>query len=174
MQTKEFVTSLTSESAYETRVKDKVLLLDSVNKPNIKKKLKKRLKISKPILDKSQFLYDSFTSLNELWLQYISQVVKDPLKFSQNSALLVKSDFHGAKFVIKRSRIPSLIGLIGIVVEETEGSFSLACIDGYKRVLKGGTEFSFLIGDCEYTINGDLFKGRPAERAWRKFKAAEN
>ncbi|RXK37297.1 hypothetical protein M231_05439 [Tremella mesenterica] len=57
---------------------------------------------------------------------------------------LVKADFTGAILLILSSRNPSLVGIKGIVIEETYGTFLLVPIDGKVRVVpKKGSMFRF-------------------------------
>lgn len=46
---------------------------------------------------------------------------------------LVKADFHGAKISIDGSRCPSLVGVTGIVIQDTQNTFRVCGMDNVIR-----------------------------------------
>lgn len=46
---------------------------------------------------------------------------------------LIKADFHGAKISVRRSRCPTLVGLAGIVIQDTKNSFRICGTDNIVR-----------------------------------------
>lgn len=107
---------------------------------------------------------------------------------------IVKADLTGAKLSVVAAKNPSLIGLAGILLEETAGSFRLVSVDGKVRVVpKVGAQFCLsmpvfaageLEGDewaefeqkcpkIEAEILGGAFAYRSEDRAGRKFKPAQ-
>ncbi|EFA81896.1 RNase P protein subunit [Heterostelium album PN500] len=69
-------------------------------------------------------IYDHYLPLNELWRQYINDVLGS-LQGALILPKLIKADLHGAVLQVSRSVCPSLIGQIGIVIQETENTFKI-------------------------------------------------
>jgi len=46
---------------------------------------------------------------------------------------LMKADFHGAKISIDKSRCPSLVGVTGIVIQDTKNTFRVCGMDNIIR-----------------------------------------
>lgn len=104
---------------------------------------------------------------------------------------LVKADFTGAKVSVKAAKNESLIGVSGIVVEETAGSFRLVGEDGkvrvipkvgaqfavsfpvYARVDEEWEEFMAKTPRVEVEILGSAFAFRSGDRAGRKFRPVQ-
>lgn len=110
---------------------------------------------------------------------------------------LVKADLTGAKLRVLAARNPSLAGIVGLVVEETAGSFRLLSVDGRVRVVpKEGAQFALsfpayappeesedtvpdyaaFVAQCpaiEVDILGSSFAFRSGDRAGRKFRPAQ-
>lgn len=105
----------------------------------------------------------------------------------------MKADMTGAKMSVRAARNPSLVGLSGIVIEETAGSIRLVGEDSRLRVIpKIGTQFTlrFPAYACgasredmaehiastpqiEIDILGTAFAYRSGDRAGRKFRPAQ-
>lgn len=82
-----------------------------------------------------------------------------------------KADYHGAYIKVVQSRCPSLVGLEGLVIQETEGTFRLMCKDNKLRTVpKGHTVFALQHRSKIVTIYGNHICFRASERAARKFK----
>ncbi|KAM0756478.1 hypothetical protein T439DRAFT_321178 [Meredithblackwellia eburnea MCA 4105] len=97
---------------------------------------------------------------------------------------LLKAEFVGCKLTVKRSKNPSLAGLTGIVLQETQGTFKIVTPTSQLKVLpKPGSVFTFSLPlasqpghpDQQRTISldiyGDAFAYRSAERVSKKWKA---
>lgn len=101
-------------------------------KPPIKQKLakrkvdclsaKERRKLF-TITKNSKLNYSTFAKINTIWHGYIQSLLKDNLV--GNELKLAKCDYHGAKLAVSASINPSLIGIVGIVVQETKNTFKL-------------------------------------------------
>ncbi|THV04786.1 hypothetical protein K435DRAFT_835301 [Dendrothele bispora CBS 962.96] len=90
-------------------------------------------------LEKEQARFELFVPLHHLWMGYISELMGLPQSSSVSgvptlkdapSAVgmhpkLVKADFHGSLLTVKQSKCPSLVGLSGIVIHETENTFRI-------------------------------------------------
>lgn len=69
-----------------------------------------------------------------------------------------------------RSRHPSWDGLIGVVTDETMGTFLVETADGRElRIPKGGQEFVFREEDARTAIRGEDIQFRPEDRT-KKFR----
>lgn len=110
---------------------------------------------------------------------------------------LVKADLVGSVLRVKASRNPSLVGVKGIVIEETAGSFRLLGEDGRVRVApkdgsqlvlsfplyappaeteEGRFDYAAFVNACpqiEVDILGSSFAFRSGDRSGRKFRPAQ-
>jgi len=93
---------------------------------------------------KNQLKYNEVYPLNRLWLSYIknllgitsfSNIPKSPddPNWENINQQLMKADFHGANITIYKSRCASLVGLTGIVVQDTKKTFKICGTDNYIR-----------------------------------------
>ena len=70
-----------------------------------------------------------------------------------------------------RSRCPSLVGVSGIVLHETENTVVLMCNDDHERTVpKRNSVFALRHGESLVTIHGSHICFRASERARHKFK----
>jgi len=74
-------------------------------------------------------------------------------------------EFLGKSVTIERHSDCNIIGMSGVVVDETREIVTLSSSDGIKRVSKTSAMFKFETG----RLNGDLLKHRPQDRI-RKVK----
>ncbi|KAG8706800.1 hypothetical protein FRC09_002197 [Ceratobasidium sp. 395] len=114
---------------------------------------------------------------------------------------LVKADFHGSKLTgksplllqytklnegltVKASKCPTLVGVSGIVIEETANVFRVITPDDRVKVLpKQNSVFTFSIPlkpeqedsapQIQFELYGNQFRFRADDRASRKFKSKE-
>ncbi|KAK7462736.1 RNase P/RNase MRP complex subunit [Stygiomarasmius scandens] len=111
-------------------------------------------------LEKEQARFELFVPLHHLWMGYMSELMGLPQSSSVSgvptlkdapSAVgmhpkLVKADFHGSILTVKQSKCPSLVGLSGIVIHETENTFRIVTRDNKEKLLpKQNTIFTFAI-----------------------------
>lgn len=80
-----------------------------------------------------QFQFETFVQMNQLWNGYIETIISD-IKSPADELKLVRADYHGALFVVSAARNPALIGLKGIVVQETKNTFRILTSD---NIIKG-------------------------------------
>ena len=84
---------------------------------------------------------------------------------------VAKADYHGACLCIVKSKCPSLVGISGIVLQETEGTFRIICPDNQQRCIpKQNSVFTLRHDDKLMTIYGNHICFRASERARHKFK----
>lgn len=97
---------------------------------------------------------------------------------------LVKADFHGCKVEIVKAKHPSLVGLAGIVVQETAGTFRIVTSKNDIKVLpKENMTYTFdlplaagpddrgITKDLRFELHGGNFAFRGSDRSNKKFKA---
>ncbi|TFK40457.1 Rof/RNase P-like protein [Crucibulum laeve] len=111
--------------------------------------------------DEQQMKFELFVPLHHMWMGYMSELLglaQPPMSSSPppsaqtmpgSSGLhpkLVKADFHGSVMTVRRSKNPSLIGLSGIVIHETENAFKIITTESKVKVLpKQNSIFAFAI-----------------------------
>ncbi|GAA5904718.1 hypothetical protein JCM8208_001335 [Rhodotorula glutinis] len=98
-------------------------------------------------------------------------------------AKMVKADFTGCSLSVKRAKNPSLVGLRGLVLQETHGTFKLVTPDSkVKVVAKQGSIFNIALPlaptassaasrELSFDLYGDSFAYRPADRVGKRWKA---
>lgn len=75
-----------------------------------------------------------------------------------------KDEFTGARIGVIDSKNQSLIGICGVVLEETKNTFLIKTPQGRKSVLKKDTTFEI----NKETINGNQINKRPEDRIKQK------
>lgn len=106
---------------------------------------------------KNQIKYSNLLPLNQLWLSYIRKVlgVESFTSIPENSnnpnwenvnQQLIKADFHGAKISIEKSKCPTLVGLTGIVIQDTKNTFRICGLD---NVIRSKQHAEYI---CRYVI----------------------
>ncbi|XP_047369447.1 ribonuclease P protein subunit p29 [Vespa velutina] len=136
------------------------------------------------ISNKNGLKYTDLLPLHELWLKYIKNILGD--KFSSSAThnpidsnweninqQLIKADFHGAKISVVKSKCPSLVGINGIIVQDTKNTFRLCGTDDVMRTLpKNAIVIELYLHDLTLQIYGKQLSVRPTERTVKKFKSA--
>ncbi|KYN22193.1 Ribonuclease P protein subunit p29 [Trachymyrmex cornetzi] len=125
--------------------------------------------------------YFDVLPLNQLWLQYMREMLgvesfadisENPRNWENINLQLIKADFHGAKISIDRSKCPSLIGVMGIVIQDTKNTFRVCGMDNIIRTIpKDVVKINIHLDDgVTLKVFGRELSIRPAERAVKKFK----
>ncbi|KAK2580258.1 hypothetical protein KPH14_012509 [Odynerus spinipes] len=128
--------------------------------------------------------YTDLLPLHQLWLKYIQSVLGD--KFSPTEThnpidanweninqQLMKADFHGAKISVVKSKCPSLVGISGIIVQDTKNTFRICGMDNIMRTLpKDAIVIKLYLHELTLQIFGKQLSIRPTERTVKKFKTA--
>ncbi|KAG8726001.1 hypothetical protein FRC12_023812 [Ceratobasidium sp. 428] len=142
--------------------------------------------------------YQTFLDIHKLWTGYMSELLNLQSLSSISGSLdthvashaigmqtkLVKADFHGSKLTVKASKCPTLVGVSGIVIEETANVFRVITPDDRVKVLpKQNSVFTFSIPlkpeqedsapQIQFELYGNQFRFRADDRASRKFKSKE-
>lgn len=161
-----------------------------IKKPQKLRKQKKRLSrkefknLGLYALPRKTLRYTDYIQLNELWNSYMdhqlgaSDLKALQLKFNpthphydQTSGLIHKSDFHGAKIKVTSSKCASLIGLKGIIVLDTKGTFSIISKDNVLRSLpKNDSIFELKWRNTRFVVYGKHLCYRSADRSTKKVK----
>ncbi|XP_012055126.1 PREDICTED: ribonuclease P protein subunit p29 [Atta cephalotes] len=159
-------------------------------KPKHKKKIekgkcfsaRKRLRFGLGrIGNRNQMKYSDVLPLNQLWLQYMREMLcvesfadisENPRNWENVNLQLIKADFHGAKISIDRSKCPSLVGVTGIVIQDTKNTFRVCGMDNIIRTIpKDVVKINVHLDDgVTLKVFGRELSTRPAERAVKKFK----
>lgn len=140
-----------------------------------KKKRKDRLtsKERRELFDvtKSKDLrYSVLIGLNDLWRGYMISLLSS-IKSPADQLRLIRADFHGAMLVVSASKNPALVGIKGIVIQETKNTFRLITKeDRVVTVSKVGTVFAFESQGNLYKLNGSQLAMSPHQRARTKPK----
>lgn len=168
-------------------------------KPRTKKTFltrKERKELNLLKLPKTGWSYESLKPMKEMWkkymrenLEFIKKVPKctDP-EWTNVSTVLAKSELIGAEVEISRSKVPSQVGIKGIIVLETKMTFQIVtpasklksefCFRGIIVLLmifisvigKESSVFVFYLDKFKFTLFGKHLIARPSERSIRKVK----
>lgn len=121
--------------------------------------------------------YESLLPLHHLWSSYMSDLLTDQsLQSVPVANKLIKADLHGAIITVSRCTTPSMIGITGICVQETQEMFRLIDQSNkLKNVPKKGAIFTVkLSADQSVELFGSQLRVRASERAAKKFKNKPN
>lgn len=136
-------------------------------------------------LPRKTLKYKEYLPLNELWNSYMEQQFGScdlktlQLKFNPGhsqyditSALIHKSDFHGAKVKVKHSKCASLVGIKGIILIDSKGTFQIISKDNILRVIpKSDSIFEVKWKSAvRFTVFGRHLCYRTADRSTKKVK----
>lgn len=99
--------------------------------------------------------YVDLLPLNQLWLNYMQQLLgnafftntpTDPTDSNWEivNQQLIKADYHGAEILIIGSKCPSLVGLTGIVIQDTKNTFRICGKDNIIRSTHVISYFSYV------------------------------
>ncbi|KAK7055588.1 ribonuclease P protein subunit [Favolaschia claudopus] len=105
--------------------------------------------------DESQAKFALFLPLHHLWMGYMSELLNLPQSSSgpprapQGAAMhpkLLKADFHGSFITVHQTRNTAILGISGIIIHETEGTFKVVTNEDKLKILpKQNTIFTFAV-----------------------------
>ncbi|KAJ7447317.1 Rof/RNase P-like protein [Mycena galericulata] len=105
--------------------------------------------------DESQAKFALFLPLHHLWLGYMSELLNLPQpglsapRLPSAAAMhpkLLKADFHGSIITVHKSKNTAILGISGIVILETEGTFKVVTKANKLKVLpKQNSIFTFAV-----------------------------
>ncbi|XP_053678676.1 ribonuclease P protein subunit p29 [Anopheles nili] len=150
------------------------------SEPKQKKKLSRReiKELGLYTIPADTVKYEDALGLHKIWCGYFDTIfpsndvpVETDGRYNAIVASLLKADYHGAKIKIIRSKQASVVGMKGIVVLDTKGTFKMVSKDNKLRTIpKNDSLFEVIMRDKVVTIFGKHLSVRPAERAVKKTK----
>ncbi|XP_044763095.1 ribonuclease P protein subunit p29 [Coccinella septempunctata] len=141
------------------------------------RKQRKELNLLK--LPKNGWDYQSLSGIHEMWKQYLRQNLDFPKKtptyqdqdWLNFTTIIAKSELIGAEVTVVRSKVPTQIGMTGILVLETKMTFQLVTpASQLKTILKETSVFEFRLDNMKFTIFGKHLMTRASERSVKKIK----
>lgn len=127
------------------------------------------------LIPADQKQYNLYLRMNDLWREYIDDLLGG--KYTENNIQnkLLKADFHGAKILVWKAKCDGYIGLKGIVVHDTQRTFRIITPDNeVKTILKHDTIFLIKVGEKIVKLFGQNFQYRPADRVKVKWTQKYN
>lgn len=118
--------------------------------------------------------YKNYIFMNDLWKQYISELLKDANNNETILQRMLTADYHGSIIRVVKAKNSSLIGKEGIVIQETKNMFVIVEQTKNHRcsILKKDCLFSFdvTIKDKKQTIfvPGAAIAVRPEQRGQKR------
>ncbi|XP_038686380.1 uncharacterized protein LOC119985954 isoform X1 [Tripterygium wilfordii] len=104
--------------------------------------------------------YDVFKPMNEMWKDYMMQLVKTSGK-NQLAQCLLNADLHGAYILVAESKITAFTGVSGIIVRETAQAFAIITQENKFRVVPKKASVFICLVDCwKITLIGDKLTSR--------------
>ena len=156
---------------------DKIYLIDRFINRTTKKNKKKQMKLNYTHnmiknLKKEKMEYTSLLSMNQLWKEYITELMNNSNNDDTILNKMLKADLHGAILTVINSTNKNNIGINGIVIFESKRTFNLLNKKNeIKTILKNGSVFEIEINNgIKILIYGDNFIFKSAERTKIKFK----
>jgi ribonuclease P protein subunit POP4 len=127
-------------------------------------------------IDPKDAIYELYLPLHNLWNDYINDLIcfeKLTEKSLQDAAKrLMNADLHAALLHVMQSKCPSLVGVSGLVLQETKNTFRLVTADNkLKTIPKQNTVFCLPVGNHKFMIYGNNFRQRASERCVGSFKS---
>lgn len=116
--------------------------------------------------------YDTFAEIHKIWQSYIDDLIGSNIKGMANETKLLHADYHGAKLAVVASNNPDLVGISGIVVQETKNTFKLINKDNRLLTIgKDGAVFALFIAGQVSKLNGSNLRMSPFNRSKAKIKS---
>ncbi|XP_058834196.1 ribonuclease P protein subunit p29 [Topomyia yanbarensis] len=164
----------------EKLIPSKKQKLKSDQRCNVPKKLSRKeiAKMGLYSLPVDTIRYEQMQPLNRLWRGYMARYLgKEKLpdesdaQYNQFTLDFLRADFHGAKMSVTRAKNPSLVGIKGIVILDTKGTFKFVSKDNKVRTIpKADSVFQISWNNVDITVFGKHLNSRPAERSVKKIK----
>jgi len=181
----ELLPTSVAQSTFDTKLKNKVVLLDNPVKLTSAEK-KEQIKANRELgqrktmnakerrikrvfdLPPETAQYQRFLPLNQLWVTYLRELLGENWQSSDVTAgtRLLKADFQGSIMGVEKSKNPLLLGLEGICVQETKDTFKVVTKDNEFKVLpKQNTVFYFHFDTRKILLFGNRLRQRQSSRA---------
>ncbi|XP_064641555.1 ribonuclease P protein subunit p29-like isoform X2 [Lineus longissimus] len=118
--------------------------------------------------------YELYEPMHQLWKDYMFDLIDFSHFDFRNPSIqqaLLKADYHGCILTVTKSKCDSLVGISGIIIQETKNTFKIITKDDKLKVLpKRNSIFTFLLKDYVFNIHGDNFLSKTSMRARKTFK----
>lgn len=101
----------------------------TINKKSKRLNARQRRELGIYDIPKEALKYENFVPLHDLWLGYIKELYDQGQDIKVFAQKLLKADFHGAIFTVKKSINPVVVGITGIVIQETQNMFNIITKD---------------------------------------------
>ena len=89
------------------------------------------------------------------------------------SPSIVQDEFIGLTANVVKCSNPSVVGLMGQVIDETRNTFTLSCNSERKVVIKDTAVFDFALSNGTVVeIDGKVIMGRPEDRLKKRIRRA--
>ncbi|XP_055628567.1 uncharacterized protein LOC129770015 [Toxorhynchites rutilus septentrionalis] len=169
----------TEDRTTEKLIPNKIFKQRQPNQTTKKKLSRKEIaKMGIYALPEDTIRYEQVIPLHRLWCGYLGRYLgKDKLpdvteaQYNQFTSDFLKVDLHGAKISVIRATNPSLVGMKGIVILDTKGTFKICSKDNKVRTIpKSESVFQIHWKNVDVTIFGKHLNSRPAERSVKKIK----
>ena len=180
IQTKHLIKPLfPNEEVFEKEfTSNKVYIIDKYINGTKKKNKKKQNKLNYTHgliknLKKEKMNYDDLLILNNMWQDYINELMNNTNNQENILNKMLKADLHGAILTVINSTNKNNIGISGIVIFESRRTFNiLTQKNELKTILKQGCIFETLLkfNNMKILIYGENFIYKSAERTKIKFK----
>ncbi|GJQ78154.1 hypothetical protein Trydic_g2486 [Trypoxylus dichotomus] len=86
--------------------------------------------------------------------------------------VLNKSELIGAEISVVRSKVPSYVGVKGIIVFETKFTFQIVTPESkFKVITKDSSVFEIYLRNMKFTIYGKSMLTRPSDKSIKKIKS---
>ncbi|KAJ7123667.1 Rof/RNase P-like protein [Mycena epipterygia] len=105
--------------------------------------------------DAAQANFALFLPLHHLWMGYMSELLNLPQRTAAPPRApsgasihpkLLKADFHGSIMTVHQSKNTAILGISGIVIHETEGTFKIVTKENKLKILpKQNSIFTFAV-----------------------------
>lgn len=155
---------------------------------NEQHKTKARKLASIVTVNRNELKYADYLKLNNLWNSYMDSQFKNEKpnseeiitkafeshhpSYDQLSGTFSKSDFHGALVEVLRSKNPSLVQRKGIILKDTQNSFTILSEDNLSRTIpKRNSVFRFHWKNIHLDLLGNNLCLKSALRSTRKIKS---
>ncbi|MDG6222035.1 MAG: ribonuclease P protein subunit [Candidatus Bathyarchaeota archaeon] len=84
---------------------------------------------------------------------------------------VVQDEFIGLEACVAKCLNPSVVGLKGLVIDETRNTFTLSCNRERKVVIKDTAVFDFILSNgTGVQIDGNLMVGRSEDRLKKRIR----
>ncbi|XP_076224502.1 ribonuclease P/MRP subunit POP4 [Nomia melanderi] len=182
--------SSTDTDSITSELRKSFLFSKHKNKWNKKERCKGKLLTSRKRMQlglrkigcKNDMKYNDLLPLNQLWLNYMQQMLGN--KFFTNvptnptdpsweniNQQLIKADFHGAEISVIASKCPCLIGSSGIVIQDTKNTFRICGKDNTIRTIpKDVVIINIHLKNVKLELFGKDLCVKPTERTIKKLK----